>query len=107
MNSPAKFQNYNDMKDRIQLLKEIVSVDDEANRVVTWHEIAEVWAYVEMKPRFVNKGDVTEQIMTYTVMMRKREMDFQAIRINGKIMTLKVPAKSDRLYTYAYGEVNV
>lgn len=98
-------KNFNELKHRVKLLKSTETVDDEANHIKTYSEVAEVWANIEIKPRYVTRDTATEQILMCTVTIRKRDINFDAVEIDGKRMVLKVPPYSDSVYTYLQGEV--
>lgn len=98
--------NYNDMKSRIKLYKEEIDIDDEANHIKNWKYIGEVWANVVYKTKYVVFENATEQVLICYVTIRKRDLDFQAAEIDGRMLVLKKPPYSDRVYTYFQGEVN-
>lgn len=104
----AKVQeNYNAMKSRVRLLKKTVTIDAEANRVPSYSFVAEVWAAVEIKPRFITRDTLTERILSYSITIRKRALDFDAVEIDGRLLVLKLPPYSDEVYSYIQGEVAV
>lgn len=98
--------NFNEMRDRIKLYKLTETINEEADRIKSYSLIAVVWANVLIKPRYVVRDTATEQILTYSVTIRKRPLDFDMAEINGRKMLLKIPAYSDEKYTYFSGEVN-
>lgn len=94
-----------DLTERITLLQSVETVDAQANRIHTYTDVADVWASVTIKPRYVTRDNSTEQIVTYHIVIRKTPVTFDAVRVGGRIMPLKIPAYSDKVYTYIEGEV--
>lgn len=98
--------NFNEMKKRVTLLKAVETTDDEANRTKEFHFVADVWANVVYKPKYIAKNNATEQVLVCSLTIRKRELDFDAVKVDGRLLELKIPPYSDRVWTYIHGEVN-
>lgn len=99
-------KNFNDMKKRIKLYKYVEEIDDEANHNKEQHFVDEVWANVNYKPKYITRENATEQVLICYVTIRKHDLNFQAVEIDGRLLELKIPPYSDSVYTYFQGEVN-
>lgn len=101
MSKDYKIANF---RDKVTLMRTIVTTDKELNRIESIVPIKEVWAVVEVKSAGVDATPAGEKpVIKYTVTLRAQDIAFNYPELNylkykGKLLRLSAPWYSDVKY---------